>query len=197
MSRKEREAYELEYWTKNGLKKGKKYFDNLHSERLVVFNTLHKLPFVPKVALELGPGPFEGMSSVYKVGKWYLLDPLNDVYLTMVNRDTNKVYLQAYCESIPLDDKSVDIMFSCNSLDHADDYHMCIDEAFRVLKNEGLFYLTVDCRTKAQLNIGHRHSFSVNEIEKEFVSKGFKSISKAEGTRESKSYLNIMIVFKK
>lgn len=187
----------MEYWIKNGLKKGKKYFDVLHSERLIMFNNLHKLPLMPKTSLELGPGPFGGMSSVYETEKWYLLDPLNDTYSAMVDRDDDKVYLQAYCEDIPLDDKSIDIIFSCNALDHADDYPICIDESVRVLKNGGLFCLVVDCRTKEQLNIGHRHSFSPDEIERKFVSRGFKIMSKVEVTRESKSYLNIAIVFKK
>lgn len=197
MSRKEREEYELEYWTKNGLKKGRKYFDTLHLNRLDVFNMLYEIPLVSNIALELGPGPFGGMSSVYTAEKWYLLDPLNDIYSTMVDREDSKGYLRAYCENIPLDNRSVDIIFSCNSLDHADDYPICIEESFRVLKNGGLFCLTVDCRTKDQLNVGHRHSFSADEIEEKFVSVGFKTMSKVEGTRESKSYLNIVIVFRK
>lgn len=197
MSRKEREEYELEYWTKNGLKKGRKYFDTLHLNRLDVFNMLYEIPPMSDIALELGPGPFGGMSSVYTAEKWYLLDPLNDVYSTMVDRDDSKVYLRAYCENIPLDNGSVDIIFSCNSLDHADNYPICIEESFRILKKGGLFCLTVDCRTKDQLNVGHRHSFSADEIEEKFVSRGFKTISKVEGTRESKSYLNIVIVFRK
>jgi ubiquinone/menaquinone biosynthesis C-methylase UbiE len=149
------------------------------------------------VALELGPGPFGGMSQVYEAGKWYLLDPLNETYINMVAVEDRHTRLQAYCEDIPIDDNSVDIVFSCNSLDHADNYVVCIDEVLRILKKPGLVCLLVDCRTKDQLNIGHRHAFSSIEIEHKFTDRGFKTLAKNEVKRENKPYLNLAVVFEK
>ena len=197
MSRKEREDYELEYWEKNGIRLGFDYFENLHKDRLKLFNSLYRLPTNLSIALELGPGPFGGMAVSYNAGEWYLLDPLDETYISMVGVQDNHTHLQAYCEDMPLDDAFVDIVFSCNSLDHADNYPICIDEMFRVLKNGGLICLLVDCRTEAQLNVGHRHAFTPVEIEQKFTSLGFKTLAKKEVKRENKPYLNLAIVIEK
>lgn len=199
MSRKEREEYELKYWKKNGLKKGLKYFRDLHMDRLNFFNKMYNIPNNLNTALEIGSGPFGGMSLVYNARFWYLLDPLHKEYSNIVNMKDEKtvVRLKNYCEDIPLKDKSVEIVFSCNSLDHADNYIKCIEEIYRVMKKDGLFYLLVDCRTKDQLNIGHIHFFTPNQMVEFITNAGFNLIDRKNTKRESKSYLNLAAVFKK
>lgn len=182
MSRKDREDYELQYWTGKGggIAKGLAHAKTEHKNRLNILNSMHKLPVNPEVAVDLGPGPFAGMSLVYEAKKWILVDPLDEIFSTLVPQLDTHIHLNEYGESMSLSNDSVDLLFCCNALDHADDYPKCIREIFRVLKAGGLFCVVVDCRTKDQLNIGHVHPFTPNEIEKEFVGVGFKVLSKKD-----------------
>jgi len=199
VSRKERENYELKYWIGAGLAKGLQYSNHEHRDRLNIFNKMYKLPINPDIALELGPGPFGGMARVFIAKKWILLDPLNDEYQKLVDQKSEYEYISGYCESMPIEDGRVDIIFSCNSLDHADDYIKCIKESFRVLKEGGLFCISADCRIPVQLNVGHIHAFTPDEIEQCFLDEKFRIINRKDSYNDGsrKGYRNYIAILVK
>ena len=52
-----------------------------------------------------------------------------------------------------------DYVFSMNAIDHGGDIVLCLQNIYKILKNGGIFYLHVHCRTPEQLNVLHRQSF--------------------------------------
>lgn len=61
----DREKQELSYWQRKGISLGRHYFVQKHKERLEIFRKLHSFPS-GLIAIDIGCGPFGGMSLVYK-----------------------------------------------------------------------------------------------------------------------------------
>ena len=172
----ERQKLELQYWKTSGIKNG---IDLHKEERTKCWKVLKELYEVKKisVALDVGCGAMGGMSLAVPAKKWLLLDPLIDEFRKLYKNDNNgKKYINAFNEDIPLDENSVDVVFSTNALDHVNDPDKCLSEIYRVLKPEGYFYLWTDCREKSKTDIIHSHAFKLDVLSKQLKNIGFKII---------------------
>lgn len=171
------QEYELSYWNRTGIKKkGWKGNKKELNEYLDKISSICKLPENPQYAMDIGCGPYGGMSLVYDAKHWVLVDMLNDVYKDMVKRDPRFTYLNSPGENIPIADNIFNIIFSTNALDHTEDRLKCEKEIYRTLKPNGFFALAVHCRTKKQLNEGHKQILTPELLLREFSSIGFLNI---------------------
>lgn len=171
------QEYELSYWNRTGIKKkGKEGNKKELNEYLDKISSICKLPENPQNAMDIGCGPYGGISLVYNAKYWTLIDVLNNVYKDMVKRDPHFIYLNCSGEEIPIDDNSFDVIFSTNALDHTEDRVRCENEVYRMLKPNGVFALVVHCRTKEQLNEGHKQILTPELLLKEFSLIGFSNI---------------------
>jgi len=167
------QEYELTYWRHKGLKLGsggnkkglKLYLDKI--------NEAQRLPESSEVAMDVGCGPFGGISLIYPARRWILVDGLNHIYKDMVKRNLSFEYLDCHSENILADDEIVDIVFCTNALDHTVDRQQTLREIYRVLKPGGIFALCTHCRTIEMLNEGHRQSFTPSELEVDIYGAGF------------------------
>lgn len=105
-----------------------------------------------------------GLSTVLEFlsGKRYGIDPLADRYKTIYEYSPEIDIRQGAGEAIPFADKSFDVVFCSNSIDHHDDPARSLSEIDRVLRPGGFFILT--CETFGEdlgvRNAGHPHSMT-------------------------------------
>ena len=74
------------------------------------------------------------------------IDPLIDFYLDTVKLlpdKENVKLIKSKGEDIPLEDESVDVIFSLNALDHVENYEVVLKEINRILKQNDVFYFAV------------------------------------------------------
>jgi ubiquinone/menaquinone biosynthesis C-methylase UbiE len=62
-------------------------------------------------------------------------------------KDPRYTCIKCSAEEIPLEDESVDVIISTASLDHIPDYRKALAEVRRLLKNDGVFILTINSRS--------------------------------------------------
>lgn len=167
------QQYELLYWKGRGLKLGLVKNKKQLRKYLEKINEARQLPDSSKLAMDVGCGPFGGMSLFYPSKRWLLVDGLNHVYKNMVKRNPDFEYLTCYGEDIPVKDGVVDIVFSTNALDHSNNRLKTEREIYRTLKPGGIFALCVHCRTPEQLNEGHQQAFTPAELVSEIYAVGF------------------------
>lgn len=170
------QKYELSYWNGTGKRRGSEGNKKEVEGYLNKINSIYRLPENPKSAMDVGCGPYGGISLVYNARQWTLVDVLNNVYKDMVKRDSRFIYLSCAGEELPLTDNSFDIIFSTNALDHTEDRMKCEREIYRTLKPNGIFALIVHCRTKKQLNDGHKQALTPGLLIKELSLIGFFNI---------------------
>lgn len=147
--------YELEYWA--GIDP-KEYIAGL-TRKYKRFNI--DLPDNPELVVDVGGGKFGGALHLYRAGQRrvmvdLLADDFNVHGIECINSDFT---------NLPFDDKSVDVLFTWEVYDHADDeqhFWEGIDEALRVLKGTWLF----QHRLRPQPIIGHPTTISVGPIAK-------------------------------
>ena len=107
-----------------------------------------------KVILDLGSGPAgiaKGLElliekNVLNNSSIIAVDPLMNFYkneIGILKESQNLKLLSNKGENIDVSDKSVDIIFSSNVLDHCDKPEEVIKECFRILKPGGLFFPSV------------------------------------------------------
>jgi SAM-dependent methyltransferase len=60
----------------------------------------------------------------------------------IVQSSANKVDVLCSANKIPLENERFDTIFSSQTIEHLEDYQGMVDEAFRLLKNEGYFILS-------------------------------------------------------
>ena len=96
--------------------------------------------------LELGSGP-HGISFFYPIGIRVALDPLALFYhceFTFIQEGTNALIVQGMGERLPFPSKTFDCVVSDNVIDHTSNAREILFEIYRVLKDDGLFLLTVN-----------------------------------------------------
>ncbi len=80
---------------------------------------------------------------------------------------TNVTYLQGDGVAIPLDDDSVDIVVSYETIEHIDDYRTFLKEVKRVLRPKGLLLLSTPNDVEyAEGNHFHLHEFTYQQLKK-------------------------------
>ncbi|MFH1875668.1 MAG: methyltransferase domain-containing protein [Candidatus Omnitrophota bacterium] len=105
-----------------------------------------------KRLLELGAGTTWATWHFAKKGYTSIaLDIVKVLYRGLMSRDVyfqhKNIYYEAVLspmESLPLQDNSIDLVFSINSLHHSCDLNVILSEVYRVLRNGGVFYLMED-----------------------------------------------------
>jgi len=96
--------------------------------------------------LEVGSGP-HGVSLFYPKGMRIALDPLACCYrkeFSFIQDGTDALIVQGIGESLPFPNNIFDCVISDNVIDHTENAHKVLSEIKRVLKNDGLFLLTVN-----------------------------------------------------
>lgn len=124
--------------------------------------------------LEIGSGPV-GVVAYFPGEHRIAVDPLEQFYssnpvLTEL-RAAGVVYRQGVGEALPAESNAFDLVIIENCIDHVHDVDAVMSEAKRVLRADGLLYLTVNCRTRfgyvvhrllsrLRIDAGHPHTFT-------------------------------------
>jgi hypothetical protein len=118
-----------------------------HYQRFLEFGGIHQRLRPQDTLAEVGPGPFGGIIQQCNLPtcKKYFIDYIlaDLVRLGFISWPGNAVYVNAPAESIPLETDSVDMLISCNTLDHGWDVYNAIRECVRISKRCALSF---DCR---------------------------------------------------
>lgn len=124
--------------------------------------------------IEVGSGPL-GLTGFFPAGERLLVDPLEGFYAnnTVLSslRNSAAVYKKGSGEDLPAPSGHYDLAVIENCIDHVKNVDAVMKELVRVLKPEGLLYITVNCRTplgflvhrllsRLRLDPGHPHTFT-------------------------------------
>jgi hypothetical protein len=173
--------FELDYWKKEGIKKGVEHQRKYCFAYLQLFEGFLQKPlqgmFQKATCAEIGPGPFGGMSLVLFPKQWVFIDPLGFEYGKLTEQNKKAVYINEQIEKVVALNMFIDAVFSTNALDHTEDRGLAIKRIYQMLQKESLFFLAVHCRTRKQLNAGHQQAFTGFELIKELENIGFKTIN--------------------
>lgn len=181
--------FELNYWKKEGIKRGIDHQRKYCLAYMKIFEDLTQFPLAVMhrnaTCVEVGPGPFGGMATVLFPKEWIFIDPLNLEYAKLVKQGKKKVsYMNAQVERVTSLDNKIDAVFCTNSLDHTENRQLAEKKIYKMLKKGGLFFLAVHCRTKEQLNEGHSQAFNSLELVTELIRIGFKTINFSVATEK-------------
>jgi SAM-dependent methyltransferase len=138
--------------------------------------------------IEVGCGPI-GVASFFPASRRLAVDPLENFYssnpvLTKL-RNPSVEYKQGTGESLPSGDGEFDLAIIENCIDHVRDVDAVMRELRRVLKPDGVLYLTVNCRTslgyvvhralsRMRIDAGHPHTFTTDRVSAMFARNGFR-----------------------
>jgi ubiquinone/menaquinone biosynthesis C-methylase UbiE len=132
-----------------------------------------------KVVLDIACGSGYGTQLLAKgAKKVYGVDVSRDAveYARKKFPAKNVEYLTGDATKIPLDDNSVDVVVTFETIEHIKDYHRFLTEVKRVLKDDGLAIISTPNDTEfAEGNHFHVHEFTYKELIRE-VKKYFKNI---------------------
>ena len=124
--------------------------------------------------VEVGSGPV-GVAAYFPAAERVAVDPLAARYAEMPGltalRSPEVQYLEGKGEALPCPDARYDLAMIENCIDHVQDIEDVMRELTRVLKPDGVLYLTVNCRTawgyrmhralsRLQIDRGHPHTFT-------------------------------------
>lgn len=128
--------------------------------------------------LEVGSGPV-GAVSFIEAAERFAIDPLCDFYAThpelVEHRSKDVCYQTSRGEELAFESKSMDLVIIENVIDHVQNADKVMSEIHRVLKDDGILYLTVNLHPRwgaflhqilAALRIdrGHPHTFTLETI---------------------------------
>jgi SAM-dependent methyltransferase len=104
--------------------------------------------FADKTVVSVGCG-CTGDLTAFPAAVKIAIDPLLQVYqrLGMLLGDdsgSRTVYLPTKAEDLPLVDESADLVACRNALDHMPDPRVALNEMWRILKNDGVLFVSVD-----------------------------------------------------
>lgn len=140
--------------------------------------------------VEIGGGPV-GLATFFRGTERIAVDPLQTQYgknpVLSRMRDPAVRYLEGVGESLPCDSGNADIVAIENCIDHVRDVDAVMNEIVRVLRPDGVLYLTVNCRTRwgyvmhrllsrLQIDRGHPHTFTPRKAIRLVESYGFKPL---------------------
>lgn len=140
---------------------------------------LHRLTGPDSALLEIGCGPI-GVASFFAAGERTAVDPLNEFYganpVLSALRDPRVSYRVGMGEELPCETGHYDLVVMENCIDHVRDTDAVMSEIRRVLRPDGVLYLTVNCRTSVGFGVhrmlsrlgidaGHPHTFTPRRVE--------------------------------
>lgn len=142
-------------------------------EAKVINNFLTKIHSPNPVFLDLGSGTGRVVGELvkYKPKTIYALDPsttmltvLRRKFTKEIERNTLKLLI-AKSNNIPLKNQSINVVTSLHLLKHLEDITPTINEAYRVINNNGFFIFDVLNRNSIiNLNLGTCYALSEQEI---------------------------------
>jgi ubiquinone/menaquinone biosynthesis C-methylase UbiE len=136
-----------------------------------------------EILLDIGCGTGTAVKIASRIchkGKIYGIDPIE----TMINiaiknqyKPSNIEFILGSAENIPLDNKSVNKVIAINSIHHWEDYNKGLLEVNRVLKSEGLFFISSDIVNNDDCGHGSGPLQTNKKIMKELKNAGFIDIT--------------------
>lgn len=128
------------------------------------------------IIMDIGGGAFGGVFNFLDIGSRRILaDPLADIFREKFNKIPENVeIINAYCKDIALPDKSVDVIFCINTLDHCNsvkDFDKSLFNIERILVNNGLLFFMLPIRD----NQIEGHFICNNNVPREDILKYFKN----------------------
>lgn len=94
--------------------------------------------------LEIGYGA-SPLISFIPDSKKFAIDPLSDVYSAYYGLGKNIMLIKGMGEDMPYRSNTFDLIFVTNTLDHVLTPNKLLSEVHRILKNDGILFLTVNC----------------------------------------------------
>jgi SAM-dependent methyltransferase len=146
----------------------------------------HNIETKDKKLLEIG-GAANGILTALE-GDRYSIEPLVDFFLSKGTLAPNINYINGKGEALPFQDSFFDIVFCLNVLDHSDQPNKILDESYRCLKNDGIFFMSLNCYDKKIVNVKrfaenigagdicHPYTYSIEDIKKDIIDHGFEII---------------------
>lgn len=151
---------------------------------------LQRLTTGDAAVVEVGSGPV-GVSTFFPGAERVAVDPLMDQYARhpafASARDPDVKYLQGRGEQLPCLSGHYDLAIIENCIDHVQDVTSVMRELSRVLKPDGVLYLTVNNRTRAgyyvhrvlsrlRIDRGHPHTFTPDRTVERVCRSGFRPL---------------------
>jgi ubiquinone/menaquinone biosynthesis C-methylase UbiE len=140
-------------------------FDRVHRK---VINSL-PADFIPKGILDIGCGTgrlLRRLHARWPDARLVGIDLAEGMLAQARQLTADATFYQAPAEQIPLEDAWLDLVCSTMSFHHWSNHVMGVREAFRVLRQGGIFAL-------ADTNVGHGHPLTRRQVGDLFQSTGF------------------------
>lgn len=136
---RERECWKRAYQRSSG-QFNNEYYQYFYTQAFGLDETFYE----SKKVLDIGCGPRGSLEWGGMMMQRIGLDPLADSYKEFGTESHAMEYVNAYCEEIPFEDSTFDVVTSMNSLDHVDDLTQSIGEIRRVMRPGGSLILLTD-----------------------------------------------------
>lgn len=133
--------YEFNWWKKRKDVIGVDYYRN-SAEEIRNFYSESKVLEKNTGILEIGSGATGILTFLIESEQRFAIDPLESYYSTVFSnlRDKTVKYFNAKGENLPFEDKKFDLVIIDNVLDHCENPSKVMNEAVRVLKENGSIY---------------------------------------------------------
>jgi SAM-dependent methyltransferase len=160
---------------------------------------LHRLTGGDARVVEVGSGPI-GVATFFPGAERVAVDPLADEYarnpVLSELRDPAVEYRAGLGERLPCPDAAYDLAIIENCIDHVQDMGAVMRELVRVLRPDGVLYLTVNNRTRwgfvvhrvlsrLRIDRGHPHTFTPARTSALMRRSGFRIVDFEVGSYEA------------
>ena len=140
----------------------------VYAEHIVRYEAVRAL-VAGKTVLDIASGSGYGTHLIAQAAKQvYGVDADKEAvrYASKNYSDKNVAFLEGSGTAIPLENNSVDIIVSFETIEHIEDYRTFMSEVKRVLKTDGLFVLSTPNDVEfPETNHFHIHEFKRKELE--------------------------------
>lgn len=135
----EKHAGEMEYWIRQCEAEGGKLQNGWYKRLMLAMAGEVDDGFLAgKIVADFGCGPRGTLSWAAAAEERVGIDVLAEAYVSRFDTSQHRMrYVASTEESIPLDDASVDVIYTLNALDHVSNLDAMCDELLRILRPEG------------------------------------------------------------
>ena len=131
---------EILFWkSRQALEGGRLKNDHYQDLMLAMANEKNFQFLRDKIVADFGCGPRGSLSWAISASRRIGIDVLAEKYQVFGLEHHHMEYCQSSETKIPLDDESIDVLFSLNSLDHVNHFELMCREILRILKPGGHF----------------------------------------------------------
>lgn len=173
---------EIYYWKDKKRKMGDLYTYQIERAReyLKVFNNLNEVRVQAySRVMDIGTGPAGGILDLLECDEKWAIEPIYSQYKKegIWHWRSDLIVRETVCEQLSgVPENYFDIVFSMNALDHGENIEKCFRKTCEALKEGGLFYLHVHCRSEEQLNPLHQQAYTPEDLKHWLESCGFRVI---------------------